>query len=226
MGEQTGDADRFSKLFYPFLHEEEQVPAETALAEVRHSTLEKSREVAELRQQVCETSADALVCAATAMATAFRNGKKLLAFGNGGSATDAQSLSVDFVHPPLAGRRTLPAMALTDDSAVVTALANDVGFENVFARQIIAFGKPGDVAMGLSTSGNSRNLLVAFETAKQLGLVTVGLAGYDGGKMAQAETVDYCCVVPSSSVHRIQEAQGTVFHTLWDLVHRLLAACA
>jgi D-sedoheptulose 7-phosphate isomerase len=225
--QESADGDQFSQLFYPFLHEAAPAPTETFLAEVRHSTLEKSREVQALRWQVCETSANILICAAVAMAEAFGAGKKLLTFGNGGSATDAQAFSLAFVRPPSAGDcQPLPALSLTSDVAVITALANDVGFEHVFARQLIAFGRPGDIALGISTSGNSGNLLAAFATAKRLGLLTIGLAGYNGGRMAQAATVDYCLVIPSDSVHRIQEVQGTVCHTLWDLVYRLLRAPA
>jgi D-sedoheptulose 7-phosphate isomerase len=219
---EVQEVDRFSQLFYPFLHEERQESVETLLTEVRHSTLEKSREVAALRLQVCHTCAEALVETAAAMTRAFGSGKRLLVFGNGGSATDAQNLAADCLHPPLADRRALPAMSLTNDVAVLSALANDVGFENIFSRQLIAFGRPGDMALGISTSGNSKNLLAAFETAKRLGLVTIGLAGYDGGQMVHSAMVDYCLVVPSSSVHRIQEVQGTLLHTLWDLVQRLL----
>ena len=118
----------------------------------------------------------------------------------------------------------LPALALTDDVAVVTALANDVGFEVVFARQLAAFGRPGDIAVGLSTSGNSDNLVRGFEEASRRGLLTIGLAGYEGGKMAELDTIDYLFVVPSSSVHRIQEAQTTVYHVLWELTQVALAA--
>jgi D-sedoheptulose 7-phosphate isomerase len=113
---------------------------------------------------------------------------------------------------------------LTDDVAVVTALANDVGFDVVFARQLGAFGRPGDIAVGLSTSGNSDNLVRAFEEASRRGLLTVGLAGYEGGKMAELDTIDYLFVVPSSSVHRIQEAQTTVYHVLWELTQAALEA--
>ena len=108
--------------------------------------------------------------------------------------------------------------------AVVTALANDVGFDVVFARQLAAFGRPGDIAVGLSTSGNSDNLVRAFEEASRRGLLTIGLAGYEGGKMAELDTIDYLFVVPSSSVHRIQEAQTTVYHVLWELTQVALEA--
>ena len=113
---------------------------------------------------------------------------------------------------------------LEADLAVVTALANDVGFDVVFARQLGAFGRPGDIAVGMSTSGNSDNLVRAFEEASRRGLLTIGLAGYQGGKMAELDTIDYLFVVPSSSVHRIQEAQTTVYHVLWELTQAALEA--
>jgi D-sedoheptulose 7-phosphate isomerase len=219
---EVQEADRFSQLFYPFLHADRPESIEALLPAVQHSTLEKAREVAALQLQVGHTCDAALVDMAAAMASAFGNGKQLFVFGNGGSATDAQKLVADCMHPPLANRRALPAMSLTSDVAVLSALANDVGFANVFSRQLMAFGRSGDMALGISTSGNSENLLVAFETARRLGLLTIGLAGYDGGQMAQTAMVDYCLVVPSDSVHRIQEVQGTLLHTLWDLVQRLL----
>ena len=153
------------------------------------------------------------------MAQVFANGATLFAFGNGGSATDAQDLMADLVN----GVRPLPAMALTNDIAVITAVGNDVGFENVFSRQLIAFGRPGDIAFGISTSGNSTNMLAAFKQAKKQGLLTVGLAGYDGGDMARSQAVDHCIVVPSSNIPRIQEAQATVYHTLVEVVQAVLA---
>jgi D-sedoheptulose 7-phosphate isomerase len=113
--------------------------------------------------------------------------------------------------------RPLPALSLVSDIATITALANDIGFEVVFARQLAAFARPGDVAVGLSTSGNSENLVRGFDEAARRGLLTVGLAGYEGGRMAEIDTVDHLFVVPSSSVHRIQEAQTTVYHVLWEL---------
>jgi D-sedoheptulose 7-phosphate isomerase len=157
------------------------------------------------------------------MARSFAGGGRLFAFGNGGSSTDAQAVATTFLHPR-AGGRALPALSLTDDVAVVTALANDVGFDVVFARQLAAFGRPGDIAVGLSTSGNSDNLVRAFEEASRRGLLTIGLAGYQGGKMAELDTIDYLFVVPSSSVHRIQEAQTTVYHVLWELTQVALEA--
>jgi len=120
----------------------------------------------------------------------------------------------ELITPPFLGCRPLPAIALTNDIAVVTAVGNDVGFDNIFARQVIAFGRPGDIAFGISTSGNSANVLAALEQAKKQGLVTLALAGYDGGKLSRSAAVDYCIVAPSDHIPRIQEAQATVYHTL------------
>jgi D-sedoheptulose 7-phosphate isomerase len=172
---------------------------------------------------VVERDLPRMVDCSRAMARSFADGGRLFAFGNGGSSTDAQAVAATFLHPG-PGRRPLPALSLTDDVAVVTALANDVGFDVVFARQLAAFAKPGDIAVGLSTSGNSDNLIRAFEEASRRGLLTVGLAGYEGGKMAETDTIDHLFVVPSASVHRIQEAQTTTYHVLWELTQAALAA--
>jgi D-sedoheptulose 7-phosphate isomerase len=208
---------------YPFLYAG-QADLDAVLEEVRRSTAEKAAEAVALRATVAEREADRLAACAEAMARSFAGGGKLLAFGNGGSSTDAQDVVTTFMHPGGGGARPLPAISLTSDVAVVTALSNDVGFEVVFARQVAAWGRPGDVAIGLSTSGGSANVLRAFEEASRRGLLTVGLAGYDGGKMAEADTIDHLFVVPSSSVHRIQEAQTTVYHVLWELVQVALGA--
>src|SRR4029453_5037878 len=128
-----------------------------------------------------------------------------------------------FLHPRPGGR-ALPALSLTDDVAVVTALANDRGFAVVFPPPRGPFRRPGDLPGGRSPSGNSDNLVRAFEEASRRGLLTIGLAGYEGGKMAELDTIDYLFVVPSSSVHRIQEAQTTVYHVLWELTQAAMAA--
>jgi D-sedoheptulose 7-phosphate isomerase len=215
-----GDAAGVESL-YPFLYEGA-ADLNAVLEEVRRSSVAKVEEVVALRQEVLRRDGERLLACAEAMAAAFAAGRKLLAFGNGGSSTDAQDVATTFLHPAT-GRRPLPALALTSDVAVVTALANDVGFEVVFARQIAAFGRAGDVAVGLSTSGNSDNLVRAFEEASRRGLLTVGLAGYEGGKMAELDTIDHLFVVPSTSVHRIQEAQTTIYHVLWELTQAALA---
>ena len=190
---------------------------------VRRSTAEKAREIVELRAVVLERDRDRMVACAEAMAARFLAGGRLFAFGNGGSSTDAQDVATMFLAPP-DGARPFPAVSLTSDVATLTALSNDVGFEVVFARQLAAFGRPSDVAMGMSTSGNSNNLVRGFEEASRRGLLTIGLAGYEGGAMAELDTIDHLFVVPSSSVHRIQEAQTTVYHVLWELTQRAVEA--
>lgn len=218
---------------YPFLSEDgteappgtgHKTPDEALalVAEVRRSAEEKAAEVARLREEVLTGEHERLVACAGAMAARLVGGGKLLAFGNGGSSTDAQSLAGLFLHPHRG--RSLPALCLTNDVAVVTALANDVAFDVVFARQVAAFGSPNDIAFGISTSGSSRNLLAAFEEASRRGLLTVGVAGYKGGEMAERGGIEHLFVVPSSSVHRIQEAQTSLMHVLWELTQEVLAS--
>jgi D-sedoheptulose 7-phosphate isomerase len=207
---------------YPFLYSgASDLPA--VLEEVRRSTVAKAREITELRRLVSTRDSARLMSCARAAAARFAGGGRLLAFGNGGSATDAQELATLFLNPG-GDARPLPALGLASDTSVVTALCNDIGVDVVFARQIAAFGRRSDIAVGLSTSGNSENLLRAFDEASRRGLLTVGIAGYDGGKMAELDSIDYLFVAPSSSVHRIQEAQTTLYHVLWELTHRVLAA--
>ncbi len=206
---------------YPFLYADRTDMA-AVLADVRRSTAEKAREIAALRDSLAERHGQRLLACAGAMAAALSSGGKLFVFGNGGSSTDAQDIAQLFAHPPAPGR-AVPALSLAQDVAVLTALANDVGFEVVFARQLAAFAAAGDIAFGLSTSGGSANVLRAFAEASRRGLLTVGLAGYDGGKMAEAGTVEYLFAVPSASVHRIQEAQTTLYHILWELTQQALA---
>jgi D-sedoheptulose 7-phosphate isomerase len=209
---------------YPFLYAGENTSLDAVLSDIRHSTVRKVHEIIELRQQVLARERDRLLLCAREMAARFAEGGRLLAFGNGGSATDAQDLASLFLSP--ARGRALPAFALTNDIAVVTALSNDVGFEVVFARQIGAIGRAGDIAVGLSTSGNSANLVRAFDEAANRRLLTVGIAGYDGGRMSEVDSIDHLFVVPSSSVHRIQEAQTTLYHVLWELTVTALGGVA
>lgn len=214
--------DPFSDFLYPFLENKEQVPLATVLDEVRGSTRQKAREIADMRQAFFDEQGEALLAAAEDMARSFAGGGQLLAFGNGGSATDAQDLAADFLNPGN-GYPSLAALSLTNDIGVVTAVGNDVGFENVYVRQIIAFGRPGDMALGFSTSGQSPNIVAALEQARKLGLLTIGIAGYDGGAMARAG-LDHCFIVRNTYIPRIQEVQATIYHTLWDLTHRILEA--
>jgi D-sedoheptulose 7-phosphate isomerase len=206
---------------YPYLYTAAS-DVDAVLAQVARSTVEKVAEVAALRATVLERDGARIEACARAMAAAFDAGGRLLTFGNGGSSTDAAAMAQLFLHPP--SGRPVPAHALTADVAVLTALANDVGFDVVFARQVAAWGRPGDVAFGTSTSGGSDNVVRAFAEASRRGLLTVALAGYDGGRLAEAGTVDHLFVVRSSSVHRIQEVQTTIAHVLWSLTQQALAA--
>ena len=206
---------------YPFLYAD-QVDLAPVIEQVSRSTAEKAREIVTLRATMAETYGPMLARCATALADSFSTGGRLLSFGNGGSASDAAAVATAFAHP--ARGRALPAICLTGDVCALTALANDVSYEVVFARQVAAWGRRGDVAVGLSTSGGSANVLRAFDEAARRGMITVGFAGYDGGKMAEADTIDYLFTVPSSSVHRIQEAQTTTYHVLWELAQAALGA--
>lgn len=218
----SAEGSEYDRLFYPFLFEGGKASVEDVLAQVRHSTLEKCHEVVALRRATLASSSERIIAAGQAMARAFTEGATLLAFGNGGSTTDAQDLVADLLTPPFSDWPPLPAIALTNDIAVITGVGNDVGFENIYVRQLIALGRPGDIAFGLSTSGNSTNVLVAFEQAKKQGLLTIGLSGYDGGKMARSKAVDVCINAASDHIPRIQEAHATVYHALLEVIHALL----
>jgi D-sedoheptulose 7-phosphate isomerase len=215
--------DDFSRSFYPFLHEDRKQPDEL-MKEMTFSLLEKVRESVDVKTRFFEDNKETVIAASLDLAKAFHRGRKLLVCGNGGSATDAQHVAVEFMHPITVGRRALPAICLANDMAMVTAVANDVGFDDVFTRQIIALGSAGDVLVGISTSGNSENLMHAFATARRMKLVTIGFAGGDGGKMAamSGEPLDYCLTVPTSSIHRIQETHVALYHIMWDMVHTFL----
>jgi D-sedoheptulose 7-phosphate isomerase len=200
---------------YPFLYSDTS-DLSAVLAQVRASTVAKAGEILELRRAISERDSARLERCAQEAAGRFGAGGRLFAFGNGGSATDAQQLATLFLNPG-GGVRPLPALALANDTSVVTALCNDIGVEVMFSRQLAAFGGRNDIAVGLSTSGNSGNLLRAFDEAGRRGMLTIGLAGYDGGKMAELDSIDYLFVAPSASVHRIQEAQTTIYQVLWEL---------
>jgi D-sedoheptulose 7-phosphate isomerase len=200
---------------YPFLYSGT-TDLSAVLDEVRRSTVAKAEEIIELRRVVAERDGERLTACARDTAARFAAGGRLLAFGNGGSATDAQQLATLSMNPG-GDASPLPALGLANDTSVVTALCNDIGVEVVFARQIAAFGRRTDIAIGLSTSGNSDNLLRAFDEASRRGMLTIGIAGYEGGKMAELDSIDYLFVAPSASVHRIQEAQTTVYQVLWEL---------
>ncbi|MCW2889509.1 MAG: phosphoheptose isomerase [Streptosporangiaceae bacterium] len=209
------------RALYPFLYTDGG-DLDDVLGDLVKSTVDKAEEIVRLRRDVARMYADRLAACASEMAERFAAGGRLFAFGNGGSSTDAQDVATVFLYPP--GGRPLPALSLTSDVAVVTALSNDIGFDVVFARQLATFGRPGDIALGLSTSGGSANVVLAFEEAARRGMLTVGLAGSDGGRLADLEVLDHLFIVPSSSVHRIQEAQTTVYHVLWELIQRGMEA--
>lgn len=183
----------------------------------------KVAEVVELRRAVGASQGAALAACAAQLAAAFTAGATLLAFGNGGSSTDAQDVVHTFLDPP-APATPLPALGLTNDVAVLTALSNDVSFDVVFSRQVRAFGRPGDVVIALSTSGGSTNVLEAIEEAHRAGLMTVGLAGYGGGRMAELASLNHLFAVPSASVHRVQEVQTTLYHVLWEATRTALTS--
>ena len=206
---------------YPFLYGGGG-DGDAVLGDAVESTTSKAAEIVSLREGVLDRYGDEIEQCARATAERLDGGGRVFTFGNGGSSTDAQDIARLFVEPP--GGRALPAVCLVDDVAVITALANDVGFDVVFARQLAAFAHAGDIAFGVSTSGGSENILRGFAEAKRLGLLTVGLAGYDGGAMAEAGAVDHLFVIPSASVHRIQEAQTTVYHALWTKIQEALAS--
>ena len=207
---------------YPFLHGKQNDPVRLDAA-LLHSVEEKARDSRETNARFFGEQAGILVAAAKALADVYRRGGRMFCMGNGGSSCDASHVAVEFVHPITAGRPALAAINLVADLAMISAVGNDVGFKHVFVRQVIAQGRAGDGLVGISTSGNSSNLIAAFAKAKEMGLMTIGLSGGDGGKMKTSGVCDYCLVVPTSSIHRVQECHVTAYHILWDLVHTLLA---
>ena len=208
-------SDERTGFLYPFIDADER-DSGALLADLAASAEAKASASSALQTATIEREGDALRAAAGAMAQRFAAGGRLFSFGNGGSATDALTVAALFNRPPEGV--ALPARSLVEDQAVLTALANDIGFEVVFSRQLIAHAAPHDIALGISTSGTSRNVLVAFAEAKARGLLTVGLAGYDGGEMATSDVIDHCLVVRSDSVHRTQESQAVLAFELWRAV--------
>ena len=210
-----------TSFLYPFIDAEERDP-EGLLAGLVASARQKVGASVRLRTQTLAQCGDELSAAGAAMAARFARGGRLFAFGNGGSATDADALAARFRSPPWGA--ALPASSLVADRSVITALGNDVGFDLVFARQLIAHARADDIAVGISTSGGSANVLSGFTAAHRQGLLTVGVSGYGGGSMAAGGDVAHCIVVRSESVHRIQEAQDAVLRALWASVQAALPA--
>jgi D-sedoheptulose 7-phosphate isomerase len=207
-----------SSFLYPFLAERE-TDLDAVLDDVRASALMKAEEVGRLRSDTVMQSSSALTGAAAALRSCFEAGGTLLALGNGGSATDAMDIVADFVGAPAStGWPARPAIDLSADPAIITAIANDINTDAIFSRQIIAYGRPGDAVIAFSTSGNSLSVLAALAEARRRGLVTVALVGYDGGRVAAEELADHIVVAPSQHIPRIQEAQATAYHLLRELV--------
>jgi D-sedoheptulose 7-phosphate isomerase len=187
---------------------------------LEHRAKEAFSQTMQLMARFMEKQTGTVTAAARLLATAFQEGNKVLIFGNGGSAADAQHLAAEFVNRFQVERPPLAAIALTTDTSILTAIGNDYDFQDIFVKQIQALGKPGDVAWGISTSGNSLNVNKGLEIAKHQGLHTLAITGRDGGKMAPL--ADIALVVPSHETPRIQEVHLTIGHILCDLVDFLL----
>ena len=205
--ERTAPEDP-SAFLYPFLGRQEH-DLETVLCDAAASTVGKAAAVSDLRDAI---SLEAIRACAHAVRERLNRGGRLLAFGNGGSATDADDIAFD------AGVRGWPAVALTADVATITAVSNDVGFDKAFARQLIALGRRDDVAFAISTSGSSANVLHGLEEARRRGMLTCALTGYDGGLLAEGELVDHLFVVGGDHIPRLQEAHATIYHLLLDAI--------
>ena len=216
LGQEVGEA----AFLYPFLGTQTTTSV-SLIQEVATSIQMKAKEDEVLRQQIAEESAELIAETAKAIANRLKQGGKLILFGNGGSATDANDWALDCVLPP-AGAPPIPAISLSMESANLTAIANDVGVEVIFQRQLIAHAAPEDVAIGISTSGGSTNIIMALEEARKRGLLTVALLGYDGGEIARKHLADFALIVSSDYIPRIQEIQASIYHTLLELLHYLL----
>lgn len=184
---------------------------------MREAILRKARESAEVKLRFIEEHAAMLEACTREMARRFQAGGRLWTLGNGGSACDADHVAVEFSHPIIEKRRALPAMALGDSNALLTAVGNDTDFSRVFVAPLELLARAGDMVLGISTSGASANVNRALKRGRELGLLTIGFAGRDGGRMP--ETCDHCFVVRSWSIHRIQESHTLLLHLLWDQVH-------
>ncbi len=207
-----------SSFLYPFLAEQE-TDLEGVVEDVRRSVLAKAEDAGALREQTLGEGGEELLAGAAALRARLEDGGTLLALGNGGSATDATDVVADFRAPPLtSGWPARRALDLTDDPGILTAIANDIGAEAIFARQVIAYGRPGDALIALSTSGNSANVISALAEGRRRGLLTIAMVGYDGGRIAAEGLADHVIVTRSEHLPRIQEAQASAYHALRELV--------
>lgn len=183
----------------------------------RQKILRKCGESIEMKEKFFDNYAEQIETMSRDMATRFAAGKKLLVMGNGGSLCDALHFSVEFTHPIIEKRRALPVVPLMTDIATITAISNDIDYTRVFVNQLRLLGQEGDMALAVSTSGKSPNLIYAIETAREKKMLTIAWLGKDGGRLA--ELADYAFIVPSYSIHRIQEVHATLVHVAWDLIH-------
>ncbi len=220
LGRDAGEAS----FLYPFLGGERQ-DTRDVLDEVAASIRMKAQDDARLRKQLADEQSDRIAKTAHGIHGRLRRGGKLIVFGNGGSATDANDLAIDCVLPPR-GYRPIPAISLAMEPANLTAIANDVGVDVIFLRQMIAQARPEDVAIGISTSGGSRNIIMALEEARKRGLLTVAFAGYDGGEIVRRGLADFAIVVRCDYIPRIQEVQASAYHVLREQLEGLARADA
>jgi D-sedoheptulose 7-phosphate isomerase len=219
---ELGHAIGAAAFLYPFLGEEKQHTGDI-VDQVAASIRAKVQEDAQLRAQVARQQAEQVADTARAIQERLLRGGKLILFGNGGSATDANDWTLDCVLPPT-GYKPIPAISLSMEPANLTAIANDVGIDLIFLRQIIAHARPDDVAIGISTSGGSRNVILALEEARKRGLLTAALLGYDGGEILRRGLADFSLVVRSDYIPRIQEVQASTYHVLRETLEVLALA--
>jgi D-sedoheptulose 7-phosphate isomerase len=205
-----------SSFLYPFLGQQE-TDLDGILTDVRQSILLKAEEIAALRTQTLTEFGDGLVAAARVLRERLDAGGRLIALGNGGSATDAMDVVADF-RTPMFGGPPRRALDLTEDTGIITAVANDIGTDAIFLRQVIAYGREGDVLLALSTSGNSLSILEALREGRRRGMVTMAFVGYDGGNVAANALADHVFVSRSENIPRIQEAHASGYHVLRELV--------
>ena len=194
--------------------------ASPSSTDFKEAVLRKCRESAEMKSRFFEATADVLEEVCRRIAESLSTGHQLFVMGNGGSSCDALHAAVEFVHPIIEKRRAFPARALTCDTALLTAISNDADFSQTFAEQLRLFGRAGDVALGISTSGMSANVNYGLQAARDIGMIAVAFSGKDGGR--SKDIAEYCLTVPSFSIHRIQEVHTTLLHVLWDMVHVIL----
>jgi D-sedoheptulose 7-phosphate isomerase len=213
-----------SGFLYPFLGTEKQGTGDL-VAEVASSILMKVHDDATLRAQVAREEADQIGNTALAIHERLGRGGKLILFGNGGSATDANDFAIDCVLPPTR-YHSVPAVSLSLEPANITAVANDIGTDAIFLRQLIAQGRPEDVAIGISTSGGSRNIIMALEEARKRNMLTIALLGYDGGEIKRKRLADFPVVVSCDYIPRIQEVQASIYHVIRESLEVLNRAQA